>query len=155
MAYRKAQFDLSQGSAASRFPDQLGLKNVGFTVYILEPGEGFDYLHNHREQEEVYFCIEGTARIVVGGSGPGAELERIDIATGEAVKVEPETLRAIGNDSGERAVLVIAGGCPHPYPAGHGHDVIADVHKTVAHCETGFKRPSFVTHNPPDADENC
>lgn len=155
MAYRKATFDLSQGSAASTFPEQLGLRNVGFSVYILEPGEGFDYLHNHREQEEIYFCIEGTAQIVVGGTEPQATLERVDISTGEAVKVDPETLRAIGNGSQARTVLVIAGGCPHPYPAGHGHDVIADVHKTVGHGETGFRRPAFVTHNPPDADENC
>ncbi|MEL6545801.1 MAG: cupin domain-containing protein, partial [Myxococcota bacterium] len=108
MSYQKAFFDLSQGSAASSFPEELKLKNVGFSVYVLDPGEGFDYLHNHREQEEVYLCIEGTAQIVVGADDE--TLERIDLKRGEAVKVDPETLRAIGNASNARTVLVIAGG---------------------------------------------
>ncbi|MEM6733079.1 MAG: cupin domain-containing protein [Myxococcota bacterium] len=156
MAYSKGFFDLT-GDGASSFPSELGLQNVGFSVYVLQAGEGWDYFHNHREQEEVYLCIEGTAEIVVAGKdAKNPQIERVPLAAGEAVKVDPETLRAIGNSSDARAVLVIAGGCPHPYPAGLGHDVIADVHRTVGHGETGFNRPSFLTHEPPGIeDDNC
>lgn len=150
MAYTKGSFDFNGSAGSSSFPQQLGLRNVGFSVYVLERGEGFDYLHNHREQEEIYFCIEGTAELALRQD---AELVRVEIARGEAVKVEPATLRAIGNSSSDRAVIVIAGGCPHPYPAGHDHDVIADVHTIVGHGETGYRRPSYLSHNPPELEE--
>ncbi|MEL6339242.1 MAG: hypothetical protein AAFZ38_05975 [Myxococcota bacterium] len=158
MGYAKGFFDLDQkASGASVFPEQLGLANVGLSVYVLNRGEGFDYLHNHREQEEVYLCVDGEAELVIAGDdAKHPDLQRIRIARGESVKVDPQTLRAIGNSTSDRAVVVIAGGCPHPYPAGHGHDVIADVHKTVGHGETGFQRPAFLTHQPAGADdEDC
>ncbi|MEM6532429.1 MAG: cupin domain-containing protein [Myxococcota bacterium] len=153
MGYSKGSFDFTTGSGTSNFPQQLGLTNVGFSVYVLERGEGFDYLHNHREQEEIYFCIEGTAELVIRGE---AELIRVELARGEAVKVEPQTLRAIGNSSSERSVVIIAGGCPHPYPAGQDDHVISDVHTIVGHGETGFTRPSYLAHNPAERDaEDC
>lgn len=157
MVYSKGFFDLDRtASGTSSFADQLSLQNVGVSVYVFRRGEGYDYLHNHREQEEIYLCIEGEAELVIAESSPAAELgrlERIALKRGEAVRVDPPTLRAIGNTQSDRALVVIAGGCPHPYPAGHGHDVIADVHKTLAHGETGFKRPDFLTHEPAGSDD--
>lgn len=155
MAYTKGSFNLDAQAGVSNFPQQLGLKNVGFSVYVLQRGDGFDYLHNHREQEEVYFCAEGTAELVVADANNG-ELKRLALERGEAIKVDPGTLRAIGNATSDRVVIIIAGGCPHPYPAGHGHDVIADVLRTVEHGDTGFRRPDFLSHEPPEVvDPEC
>ena len=105
MGYAKGFFDLDQeASGASVFPAQLGLANVGLSVYVLNRGEGFDYLHNHREQEEVYLCMDGEAELVIAGDdAKHPSLQRVRIARGEAVKVAPQTLRAIGNPPSDRA----------------------------------------------------
>lgn len=158
MAYSKARFDLDATSTTtSEFPKLAGLNNVGFSVYVLGRGEGFEYFHSHREQEEVYFCIEGSADVIVAGEDPRAlQPERITLHRGDLLKVEPRTLRAMGNVSSDRAVLVIAGGCPHPYPAGHGHDVIADVFQVAGEGETGFRMPpALASSTPPNGDDNC
>ena len=152
MGYSKGSFDLSVESGTSAFPKELGLTNVGFSIYVFQRGEGFDYLHNHREQEEVYFCIEGVAEIVIADSTDEGS-SRVRLEKGDIVKVDPGTLRAIGNTDSDRAVVVIAGGCPHPYPAGLGHDVIADVHRVAGHGETGFRKAAFLSDNPPDFDD--
>lgn len=150
MAYRKAHFDLDHTDVASREENPLGLKNLGLSVYVLRRGEGFDFFHNHREQEEVYMCLEGSADLKIGGDTP----ETLTLHRGDAVRVDAKTLRAIGNESSERAVVVIAGACPHPYPAGIGnHGVIADVLSISGRGELGFKPPSGVAHSNDEVDD--
>lgn len=140
MAYRKGHYHFKSASAPSDFAKQLGLKNLGFSVYALSRGEGFDFFHSHRDQEEVYYCIDGTADLLILKDDENQE--RITLAQGDIVRVEPNTLRAIGNLSSDRAVLVIAGACSHPYPAGFDHhDVIADVLSVCGQGTTGFTLP--------------
>ena len=143
MAYTKGHYDLDEPDNPSNFAEQLGLKNLGISVYVLGQGEGFDFFHSHRDQEEVYFCIDGTADLVIL-SDDRENRERITINKGDIVRVEPHTLRAIGNLSSDRAVLIIAGACSHSYPAGFGHhDVIADVLSIVGKGDTGFTMPEM------------
>ena len=153
MAYNKGHFDLAAPSGQSRFHDELGLKNLGVTVHVLARGEGFDFFHNHREQEEVYFCLAGCATLRIGGEQP----ELLHLQPGDAVRVDAATLRAIGNDSCERAVVLITGACPHPYPAGIGHhDVIADVLTMTGVGETGFTLPPYIqTSSASFDDDDC
>ncbi len=143
MAYTKGHYDLDEPDNPSNFAEQLGLKNLGISVYVLGQGEGFDFFHSHRDQEEVYFCIDGTADLVILNDDR-ENRERITINKGDIVRVEPHTLRAIGNLSSDRAVLIIAGACSHSYPAGFGHhDVIADVLSIVGKGDTGFTMPEM------------
>ena len=143
MAYTKGHYNLDEPNNPSNFAEQLGLKNLGISVYVLRQGEGFDFFHSHRDQEEVYFCIDGTADLIILNDDRETR-ERITINKGDIVRVAPHTLRAIGNLSSDRAVLVIAGACSHSYPAGFGHhDVIADVLSIVGKGDTGFTMPEM------------
>ena len=143
MAYSKGHYNLDEPKNPSNFAEQLGLKNLGISVYVLGRGEGFDFFHSHREQEEVYFCIDGTADLIIL-SDDRQNRERITLDKGDIVRVEPNPLRAIGNESSDRALLVIAGACSHSYPAGFGHhDVIADVLSIEGKGDTGFTMPEM------------
>ena len=145
MAFIKGFYDITNPSGSSDFATQLGLKNLGITVFTLHKGEGFDYFHNHREQEEVYFCLSGTASLLIRETAraPSSEDSIVTISPGEIVRVSPKTLRAIGNQSSEKCTILVAGAMPHTYPAGFGHhDVIADVLSIVGRGETGFTMPS-------------
>jgi len=135
MAYAKAHFDLTMDRGGSTFGPDLGLSNIGLSIRVFARGEGFDYFHNHREQEEVYVCLAGSADLKIGGDQP----ETIEMEAGDAVRVDPKTMRAIGNLRCDRSVVLITGGCPHPYPSAIAdHDVIADVLSVAGKGTTGF-----------------
>ena len=152
MPYTQAHFDFSQTDAKTALAQDLGLKNLGLSIYSFAAGEGFDFFHNHREQEEVYICLDGEATLQFRGESN----EQITLKRGDIVRVAPETQRAIGNLSGAPAVVLIAGACPHPYPAGVGHhDVIADVLTICGQGETAFTLPKGMDKAPPADDDNC
>ena len=155
MAYSKGHYNFDEAQNPSNFAEQLGLKNLGFSVYVLNRGEGFDFFHSHRDQEEVYFCIDGTADLIILSDDQKSR-DRITLNKGDIVRVEPRTLRAIGNSSSDRAMLIIAGACSHSYPAGFGHhDVIADVLSVVGKGDTGFTMPEMPqTTSTTDEDED-
>lgn len=152
MAYSKGHYNFDkENDASSDFAQQLGLKNLGFSVYVLTRNEGFDFFHSHREQEEVYYCIDGVADLIILNDDKSEE--RVILNKGDIVRVDPPTLRAIGNQSSDRAVLVISGACAHSYPAGfEHHDVIADVLSITGKGTTGFKMPQGATK--PSSDED-
>ena len=157
MAYKKGFYDITNPTQSSDFADQLGLKNLGITIFPLKRDEGFDFFHSHREQEEVYFCLEGTADLIIRQKQANGEFNdiHIPIEKGEIVRVDPQTLRAIGNKSSDSAVVLVAGAMPHTYPAGFGHhDVIADVLAVVGKDETGFKMPADKGESAEEMEEN-
>jgi mannose-6-phosphate isomerase-like protein (cupin superfamily) len=100
-------------------------------------GEGFDFFHNHREQEEIYVCLEGTADLMVRT----AKDERVTLHKGDVARVDAGTMRAIGNLSSEAATVLIAGACTHTYPGYGHHDVIHDVLRVTGEGETGMTWP--------------
>ena len=145
MGYTKAHTALDGNSTEEGLSGRLELKNLGFSVYILGRGEGYDFFHNHREQEEVYMCLEGSADLAIGGAvqdGSVHVTETVELARGDIVRVDPSTLRAIGNTRSDRAVLLIAGACSHTYPGFGDHDVISDVLQVVGRGATGFEWPA-------------
>jgi uncharacterized cupin superfamily protein len=152
MSYSKGHYNFDkENDGPSDFALQLGLKNLGFSVYVLTRGEGFDFFHSHREQEEIYYCIDGVADLIILNDDKSEE--RIILNKGDIVRIDPPTLRAIGNQSSDRTVLVISGACAHSYPAGFGHhDVIADVLSVTGKGTTGFKMPQAATK--PSSDED-
>ena len=152
MAYNKAHVELDGPILDTRFADRLKLSNLGLSIFELRHGEGFEFFHNHREQEEIYFCLEGSADLLVAKAPDRiADPECVTLRRGDVVRVDAEILRAIGNKSSERAVVLIAGACRHTYPAYGHHDVIADVLSVVGHGQTGFAWPQQIP--PRDANE--
>lgn len=158
MSVTKGFYDITNPSNFSDFAAQLGLKNLGMTIFPLNRGEGFDFFHNHREQEEVYFCLNGVADLIIRKRQPDGTMAdtTISISQGEIVRVAPQTLRAIGNNSSDQALVLVAGAMPHTYPAGFSHhDVIADVLSVVGKGETGFTMPEGSLSDTDELEENA
>ena len=153
MAYSKAHYDLAHPKGPTRFHESLGLQCLGVSVHVFARGEGFDFFHNHREQEEIYFCLQGSADLKIAGDDP----ETVHLDAGDIVRVDAGTLRAIGNESADQGVVLIAGACPHPFPSGiEHHDVIADVLVICGKGSTGFTLPSYVKGTTKDTtQDNC
>lgn len=80
----------------------LGAEQVAFTWRQMPPGTGGrgSYGHRHRTQEEIYFVVSGTVTFKVGDDvfegGPGT-----------AVRIAPNALRSIHNDTDETAEVVL------------------------------------------------
>ncbi|WP_178916900.1 cupin domain-containing protein [Natronomonas gomsonensis] len=87
--------------------DQLGLTQMRATVWYFEPGEEIQY-HAHREQEELYFVMEGEFSLKLGKSG---EEEYVDAGPGTFWVAEPKIghgHRYVGDDQG----VVLSIGAP-------------------------------------------
>ena len=84
------------------FTGALGAAQVAFTWRRMPAGTGGrgSYGHRHKTQEEVYFVISGTVTFKVGE-------DVFEAGPGMAVRVAPEALRSIHNDTGDPAELVI------------------------------------------------
>ena len=65
MSYQRGQYNFDESTGPSNFAEQLGLTNLGLTIFPLVKGEGFDFFHSHREQEEIYLCLEGSAVLLI------------------------------------------------------------------------------------------
>ena len=62
-------------------------------------GKG-SYGHRHKEQEEIYFVASGRLLFKLGD-------DVVEVASGTAVRVPPETWRSVWNDHPEDAELII------------------------------------------------
>ena len=62
-------------------------------------GKG-SYGHRHKEQEEIYFVASGRLLFKLGD-------DIVEVASGTAVRVPPETWRSVWNDHPEDAELII------------------------------------------------
>lgn len=80
----------------------LGAEQVAFTFRRMPQhtgGKG-SYGHRHKLQEEVYFVVSGKLQLKLGD-------EVVDLESGTAVRVAPETWRSVWNDEPEDAELII------------------------------------------------
>ena len=111
MAYRR----LDSGDAFWRRSNQMGVLNtdlakqleatrLGARLWRLEPGQA-STRHRHREEEELYLVLEGRGRVRVDD-----ELLTLDV--GDALLVEPGSLRQVFNDTDEDAVWLVVGAPP-------------------------------------------
>jgi mannose-6-phosphate isomerase-like protein (cupin superfamily) len=100
----------------------LGAEQLGFNVRVLaphsahqppneEPGWG----HSHTEIEEIYFVIEGEITIKIGE-------EVLTLGPRDAVRLAPDAVRAMRNDTDATAALVmcsVKAGDPHAESHAH------------------------------------
>ena len=81
---------------------ELGAEQVAFTFRRMPQhtgGKG-SYGHRHKLQEEVYFVVSGQLQFKLGD-------EIVDLESGTAVRVAPETWRSVWNNEPEDAELII------------------------------------------------
>jgi uncharacterized cupin superfamily protein len=80
----------------------LGLAAFGMNVVEIPPGEQIpEHDETARDQEEMFFALEGDATLLTDGH------ER-PLGRGTFARVEPEVTRTVRNDSSAPAVLLIA-----------------------------------------------
>jgi quercetin dioxygenase-like cupin family protein len=80
---------------------QLGSESLAARLWRLQPGE-WSTRHRHREQTELYVVLEGTGRMRVDG-------ELLTLAPLSVVLVEPDAVRQVFNDTGDRQLWLVAG----------------------------------------------
>ena len=80
----------------------LGLNSFGMNLVELAPGEGIpEHDETKRDQEEVFFVLEGSPTLVIDGA-------REPAPAGSFVRLDPELRRTVVSDGDETAVVLIA-----------------------------------------------
>ena len=85
----------------------LGLQNSGVSYQRLAPHFRLPFGHTHKQQEEVYVLVSGSARMKLGD-------EVVDLKQWDAVRVPSETMR--GAEAGPDGAEFIAIGAPNTGP---------------------------------------
>ena len=84
------------------YTEPLDAEQVAFTWRRMPPKTGGreSYGHRHLTQEEIYFVSSGTVTFKVGD-------DVFEAGPGTAVRIAPDALRSIHNDTGEEAEVVL------------------------------------------------
>jgi uncharacterized cupin superfamily protein len=85
----------------------LGLQNSGISYQRLAPNFRLPFGHKHKNQEEVYVLVGGSARIKL-------EDDVVDLKPFDAVRVSKDTMR--GFEAGPEGAELIAIGAPNTGP---------------------------------------
>jgi uncharacterized cupin superfamily protein len=85
--------------------EQLGTEKLGARLWRLPPFSANTW-HRHVEQDELYFVLEGTGRIRVGG-------DTLTVPKYGAVLVTPSALRQVFNDTSDEVLWLILGAPRH------------------------------------------
>jgi uncharacterized cupin superfamily protein len=100
-------FGLSPNLEARMARVALGLENSGVSYLRIAPGFRIPFGHKHKQQEEVYVLVNGSARIKI-------EDEVRDMKQWDAVRLHRDTLR--GFEAGDDGAEFIAIGAPNTGP---------------------------------------
>jgi uncharacterized cupin superfamily protein len=100
-------FGLSPDLEARMARVPLGLENSGVTYLRIAPGFRIPFGHKHKQQEEVYVLVSGSARIKL-------EDEVRELKQWDAVRVHRDTLR--GFEAGDDGAEFLAIGAPNTGP---------------------------------------
>jgi quercetin dioxygenase-like cupin family protein len=85
---------------------QLGATTLSARIWLLQPGQA-STRHRHPAAHELYVLLSGVGRVRVGG-------ELLTLASGDALLVEPETVRQLFNDTDEDQRWLIVGAPVEP-----------------------------------------
>ncbi len=85
----------------------LGLENSGLSYIRIAPGFRIPFGHKHKQQEEVYVLVNGSARIKI-------EDEVRELKQWDAVRLRHDTLR--GFEAGDEGAEFLAIGAPNTGP---------------------------------------
>jgi quercetin dioxygenase-like cupin family protein len=85
--------------------EHLGTEEMRPRLWRFEPDQQLSY-HYHREQEELFYVVDGTLHFRVG---PPDDVEEIEVAEGSFFKPGTRTPRQLFNPTDETAVCLIVG----------------------------------------------
>ena len=103
--YTLKNYNLDEAGILQPLSEELGLEAVGISLSQMPPGMGYPYVHAHKEQEEVFICLNGTGTIMVGD-------EEIAMKAGDFLRISPDVARAVGNKTSESCTFLILGALP-------------------------------------------
>lgn len=83
---------------------QLASKAMGVRLWRIEPGQA-STKHRHRTQEELYVLLEGTGRVRIDD-------ELLTLAVGNALLVDPDSVRQLFNDTDADQLWLVVGAPP-------------------------------------------
>jgi mannose-6-phosphate isomerase-like protein (cupin superfamily) len=101
------KFGLSPQLEARMARVALGLENSGISYQRLAPNFRVPFGHKHKNQEEIYVLVSGSARIKL-------EDEVVDLKPFDAVRVPKDTMRSF--EAGPEGAEFIAIGAPNTGP---------------------------------------
>jgi mannose-6-phosphate isomerase-like protein (cupin superfamily) len=85
----------------------LNCQNSGLSYLRLGPGWRMPYGHTHKQQEEIYVLVSGSARMKLDD-------DIVEVEPWTAVRIAPETMRAV--EAGPDGAEMIAIGAPSTGP---------------------------------------
>jgi mannose-6-phosphate isomerase-like protein (cupin superfamily) len=92
------------GGAVRKARRALGARAFGFNYFVLPPNQkGREHDHSEEGQEEVYFVVKGSGRMLVDG-------EEVELRPGRFIRVDPSSTRV--PIAGEDGLEFIAFGAP-------------------------------------------
>ena len=97
------KFDMPDELEARFARTALDGETLGVSLLKLDPGFRMPFGHKHKDQEEVYVILKGTARIKVDGEDDVVELGPLD-----AIRFDTDTMRAV--EAGPAGVEYLAFG---------------------------------------------
>jgi uncharacterized cupin superfamily protein len=100
-------FGLSPNLEARMARVPLGLEQSGVTYLRIAPGFRLPFGHKHKQQEEVYVLVNGSARIKI-------EDEVRDLKQWDAVRLHRDTVRSF--EAGDEGAEFLAIGAPNTGP---------------------------------------
>src|SRR5919197_2614803 len=104
-------FGLSPNIEARMARVPLGMENAGLSYQRIAPGYRVPFAHKHKNQEEVYVLVSGSAKIKL-------EDEVRDMKQWDAVSVHRDTVR--GFEAGNRGARILRLRAANPAPGGGG-----------------------------------
>ena len=84
------------------FTDALDADEVAFSWRLMPPGTGGkgSYGHRHKDQEEIYFVVDGMVQFKLGD-------DIVEVGPHTAVRVGTEVFRSVHKDGPDEAELII------------------------------------------------
>jgi len=116
------------GANTVRKPLSRAIEAMGFamTYFELAPGESFSGgLHTHRDQEELFYVLDGTATFETRGA-PDGESDEIEVRAGEVVHFEAGDVYQTGGNATDEPVVAVSVGAPGARHEWDGVEAVVD-----------------------------
>lgn len=78
---------------------EIGSKHVDFHINVIEPNSGLGPYHYHSNSENIYFILEGRARLLIEG-------KEVEAGPGECVWIPPGEKHDVANIGESRLRLI-------------------------------------------------
>jgi mannose-6-phosphate isomerase-like protein (cupin superfamily) len=98
------KFGYEENQEARFAREDLGAEDIGLSYHVVRAGKRQGFAHRHEKTEEIYVILSGSGRMKLDD-------ELIEVGPMDAVRVEPEVLRAF--EAGSDGLEILAFGLHH------------------------------------------